>query len=475
MMIWFDQLSAGWKIGSVLLGLVLLGFLFVAVYLGLRILVGWRTLKNITNEKDRGSLKIEIIKTGAQILGGVFFLATLYFGWQNLVVSKEEHRTDLFTKAIEQLGSDKLEVRLGGIYALERIARDSEKDHWPIMEVLTAYVRENAPWPPKKTKVETAKPTRPKKKPQKASQPEQPSAEKAPEIKPKPRTDIQAILTVLARRQRKHENPMDQSLDLRETDLRGADLREAHLEVALLQKAHLEGADLTEANLKGAHLREANLKEADLKEANLEGAYLMEAHLEGANLSGAKLKGAILRKAHLEGADLRGAHLEGAYLYKARLEGANLINADLKGAKNLEDHQVRQARNWVLAFLPEAILGKPGLPPGHNQKLKYKDLSGYNLEGADLRGAYFFEFNLKQARPPPRGLPSCSPPRAGQPPGRPPGGGDPRRSPSGGGGPSWSPPGGGRPHASQHEGGESQEGPPGGGEPQLRLPGGDEP
>ena len=38
-------------------------------------------------------------------------------------------------------------IRLGGIYALERIAKDSEKDHGPIMEVLTAYVRENAPRP----------------------------------------------------------------------------------------------------------------------------------------------------------------------------------------------------------------------------------------------------------------------------------------------------------------------------------------
>ena len=38
-----------------------------------------------------------------------------------------------------------LEVRLGGIYALERIAKDSPKDEWTIMEVLTAYVRQNAP------------------------------------------------------------------------------------------------------------------------------------------------------------------------------------------------------------------------------------------------------------------------------------------------------------------------------------------
>ncbi len=58
--------------------------------------------------------------------------------------------TDRYTKAIEQLGSDKLDVRIGGIYALERIARDSAKDHPTVMEVLTAFIREHSrePWPP---------------------------------------------------------------------------------------------------------------------------------------------------------------------------------------------------------------------------------------------------------------------------------------------------------------------------------------
>jgi hypothetical protein len=39
-----------------------------------------------------------------------------------------------------------LEVRLGAIYALERIAQDSERDHIPIMETLCAYIRENSHW-----------------------------------------------------------------------------------------------------------------------------------------------------------------------------------------------------------------------------------------------------------------------------------------------------------------------------------------
>ena len=61
---------------------------------------------------------------------------------------RERRITESFAKAVEQLGDDKLEVRLGGIYTLERIARESERDYWPIMETLTAYVRERAPWPP---------------------------------------------------------------------------------------------------------------------------------------------------------------------------------------------------------------------------------------------------------------------------------------------------------------------------------------
>ena len=37
-----------------------------------------------------------------------------------------------------------LEVRIGAIYALERIAQDSLRDHIQIMEILCAYIRENS-------------------------------------------------------------------------------------------------------------------------------------------------------------------------------------------------------------------------------------------------------------------------------------------------------------------------------------------
>src|SRR5438445_2853933 len=98
--------------------------------------------------------------------------------------TQEGHITDRFNKAIEHLGSDQLAKRLGGIYALERIARDSERDHWPIMEILTADVRAKAKFP---------------------SMPEEEwnllEEDEVPPVLP----DIQAILTVLGRRVQSYE------------------------------------------------------------------------------------------------------------------------------------------------------------------------------------------------------------------------------------------------------------------------------
>jgi hypothetical protein len=56
-------------------------------------------------------------------------------------------------------------------------------------------------------------------------------------------------------------------------------------------------------------------------------------------------------------------------------------------AHYLEANQLRLARNWVLAYLPEDVLAELGLPPDHNQRLTNRDLSSYNLTGMDLRGA----------------------------------------------------------------------------------------
>jgi len=265
-----------------------------------------------------------------------------------------------------------IEVRLGAIYALERIAQDSDRDHIRVMEILCAYVRENAPasaaaehdlgeWPDRpQAMTEAERAARDAARRERAERLSRWTRGLA-----RPRTDIQAAIEVIGRRsrrqmdiermQRSRQSDEPYRLDLRETNLRRADLSDldlarakfhgARLEGANLRGARLEGADLMLARLEGADLMLARLEGANLGEARLEGADLRGARLEGANLRGARLEGADLGGARLEGADLRGARLEGADLRGARLEGANLRGARLEGA-DLREADFRNS-NWA--------------------------------------------------------------------------------------------------------------------------------
>jgi Pentapeptide repeats (9 copies) len=259
----------------------------------------------IDNAEKRFIAENESRKTLAQILGGAVLLLSVYLAWQTLQarwidveLSKEGQITERFTRAIDQLGSDKLEIKLGGIYALERIAKDSPKDHWPIMEMLTAYVRENAPWPSKEEDRTGDLFER------KVLDFTEPSIE---EVINKPKSDIQAIMTVLQRRDWANEREIRDRIDLRNTNLLSVDLHDANLQGAILMDTNLENAWLYKTNLEGAFLIRSNLKNAYLDKANLSYSTLTESDLEGAKLKDVNLEGAELKYAVLYGVDLTNA------------------------------------------------------------------------------------------------------------------------------------------------------------------------
>lgn len=189
----------------------------------------WFVARAALSDKDRLELIDKARGTLAQIFAGLGIAVGLYFTWRNLTVAREGQITERFTRAIDQLGSDRLEIRLGGIYALERIARDSDKDHWPIMEVLTAYVREHVAWQASSESPRDTSPEVADQAPEENSQ--------QPQSPPSLDTVIQTILTVLGRRTRWYGNGEEQSLYLHGTDLRRAALSDAHLEGANLQEA----------------------------------------------------------------------------------------------------------------------------------------------------------------------------------------------------------------------------------------------
>ncbi|MBD2391466.1 pentapeptide repeat-containing protein [Aphanizomenon flos-aquae FACHB-1416] len=263
---------------------------------------------------------------------------------KNAETANQKQITERFSKAIEQLGSDKPEVILGGIYTLERIARDSAPDQWTIMEVLTAFVRQNAPII----------------KENESQSPE--DQEKFLKL----RISIRACLTVIA--ERKYPDLENKYIDLARVNISGFNLVGFKLKGFNFTRANLTGADLTGADLTGADLTGADLTRASLYKADLTGADLTEANLFGADLTRANLTGADLTEANLRGADLpraylTGANLTGADLTGADLTGANLTGADLTGAYRLEQDWITKVL-LTEADLEGAILTGATMPDG---------------------------------------------------------------------------------------------------------------
>ncbi len=240
--------------------------------------------------------------------------AALLLGFYlTLDVLRRTHEAEIADRlplAVSQLASESLAIRLGGVYALERIAVVSEKDYGIVVEILTTFVRERSAW--KNTGTPVA---------------DQPLSKRAP--------DIQATLIVLGRRVRTYQDGEAERLNLARSDLRRANLGGANLAGAILSGAHLEGANLSGARLQGAILRGTHLEQAGLQSADLREAFLGEARLDGASLKGAKL--------------------EEAYLIGAHFEGANLLEADLRGTIGLTWDQIKTAFRDQGTRLPDYL------------------------------------------------------------------------------------------------------------------------
>jgi hypothetical protein len=201
---WQALASRHWKLLLVIGAVIMVGIIWKVPQWQA---AGWQ---GQMEPKDLAKLQNDARTTLVQAFGGAVLLIGLYFTLRNLQLNQDRQITEHYTRAAEQLGSDKLAVRLGAIYALERIARDSERDHWPIMEILTAYVRGHAPWEPRDVDPWE-------------DQRLEDEILQAPPLA----IDIQAILTVLGRRTRTYGKGEDRRLDLSYTDLHEVDLRGA--------------------------------------------------------------------------------------------------------------------------------------------------------------------------------------------------------------------------------------------------------
>jgi uncharacterized protein YjbI with pentapeptide repeats len=343
-----------------------------------------------------------ITDTRTALLAGLVGLGALLTFWLS---SRAGRNAVCYSKALEQLTSDKLEVRLSGLYALEHLAKDSVRDHPMVVEVLSGFVRARSDRPT---------PIRQRSRNTLAQANGRPAAERQPAARQPPTgsnltTDLRATLTVLGRLPcRPNVDRADLSnARLAAVALPGTTLSGFGLIGADLEGADLVGVDLTRAKLEGANLQEAWLDEASLREANLQGADLRGANLQGADLRGANLHGAWLGQADLAGASLAWADLRGAYLPKTKLRGAELEGAKLQGVNltevlgltweqldlavyNLETRlgpelepveEHRHLRLNMILFLPRTGSNKPGqqfaFGPGANARGPTREQSAW--------------------------------------------------------------------------------------------------
>lgn len=213
--------------------------------------------------------------------------------------------------------------------------------NWPIMETLTAFVRERSP-----ARKIVSNPFFQLQAPQDAEQ------------KQKLTADIQAVLTVLGKRlekDRTRDVSEGRRLVLADTNLRGAQLSEAHFDHANLSWVILSEANLKKATLVKAFLIKARLDGAYLGDADLQDARLSNARLSMACLDRAHLERAVLIQARLEGAELIGAYFKGADLTDADLTHANVKGTDLSKAKGLTQQQLDRACGDEKTRLPAAL------------------------------------------------------------------------------------------------------------------------
>jgi hypothetical protein len=244
--------------------------------------------KRVALQQAQAQLQNETRTTLLQGLAGLVLVAGAFATWRQVQISRHGQITERVTKAVDQLAGARMDVRVGGIYALERVAKDSPEDRNAVVSILSAFVRTQSPWTAPKPFTHDHEPV---------------PVEEGP---PWPGTragDVQIALYVIARRPQPDTTwkPFLSFSNLSQARMGNRDWRGLICQYSNLTRAWMPNAVLDEAQLNGTDLRHAHLVGARLTNAQLNGAHLQRADLRNADLRGADLTDACLDQADLTG------------------------------------------------------------------------------------------------------------------------------------------------------------------------------
>ena len=288
--------------------------------------VGWDWLRSGTSGNGGESNSTTIRNVGFLVAG---VLALVFAVWRGVLAQRQAEtaqrqsetsqqglRNERYQKGAEMLGSEVLSVRMGGIYALQRLAGEQSREyHCQIMGLLCSFVRH---------------PTRDDAVALRSDGTRARNDEQSGHI----REDVQAVMELIAQRSEAAIALEEEStfvLDLRGADLRGLHLWGAKFGKAILDRARLEGANLTDADLSQSSLEGADFSRCEIIMANLSGARMDRAVLIDAMLMDADLSRTSMWDTDLSGARLLSANLSEAMLLGTNFSRAHLMGIDLSG------------------------------------------------------------------------------------------------------------------------------------------------
>lgn len=343
-----------------------IAFLFILVIVvGLISLGFWGAPKlksfSLQDQDKRPEFIAGLIATGITSLGGLAFILNFLVAQERLAEDREQFKIQLneekaraakvqgisearlvserFSKAINQLGDERIAIRVGGIYSLERIAKETVFDvelssqeisnpiklpdvglrpsvmpkegfegfYEIIIETLIVFLRE----PP------------PVKEPSNEDKEIKKEHEDGRRIQLLFRADLQAALTVVIRLS-SVSTPNDKKLNLIGASLAGANFYKANLPSVKFWGADLRSAYLKKSRFVGAWFREANLSRANFSDSDFSGSDFDRADLSRANLKNTNLTNSMLVGANLTEADLTESNLDGIK-WNSRTQWSNTI------------------------------------------------------------------------------------------------------------------------------------------------------
>ena len=291
----FVWAKRGWLVLLVLAVAIAAGIWNVINYWDSLSTTFWDWLRDGPDRMESGSTTVRNL---GLVIAGVIALPLAI--WRSIVAQRQANTAqqtllnERYQQGAEMLGNDLLTVRLGGIYALQRLAEEHpEQYHIQIMRLFCAFARHPTEdesvgnnWVPADLELSTL------------------------------RTDIQDVVKAISACHGK-QIKLDRDANFR-------------LE---LSGANLAGVYLVNANLANANLHGVNLSDAQLTGGNLSGATFWDTNLRGANLKGGDLSGATFWDSNLSDANLNLGDLSGVSIGRTEVRHTRFWRTELSGTE----------------------------------------------------------------------------------------------------------------------------------------------